>query len=195
MNSADVVHHLHGHCHGFLISRTFPRPLSLVWLIYPAEESFFFPPVVPCTQNHVELAVFPPCQPFISLLILWALYPCRLPYPHLHITTPNSAPCQSPMQHPVGQTSQVHSSSAGESVHTTHTYVLKTDYAFVSIKSRAHNIHDIPLMYLQEETTGTIIFPECHLHEVRSIIIVVCGLHNRVYLSLDLISVVANTRF
>lgn len=82
------------------------------------------------------------------------------------------------MQHYVGQTSQVqdrgdHSSSVGESAYTTHTYVLKTDYAFVSIKSRAHNIHDIPLTYLGEETIGTIVFPESHLHEVRSIIILV----------------------
>ncbi len=82
------------------------------------------------------------------------------------------------MQHSVDQISPVHdrgdhSSSAGESVYTTHTYVLKTDYAFVSIRSRALNIYDIPLMYLEEKTIGTIIFPVCHLHEVRSIIVVV----------------------
>jgi hypothetical protein len=81
------------------------------------------------------------------------------------------------MPHSVGQTLQVYdgycSSSTGEPVHTTHTYVLKTDYAFISIKSRAQNIHDIPLMYLEEETVGTVVFPECYLHEVRSIIVVV----------------------
>lgn len=80
------------------------------------------------------------------------------------------------MPHSVGQTLQVYdgycSSSTGEPVHTTHTYVLKTDYAFISIKSRAQNIHDIPLMYLEEETVGTVVFPECYLHEVRSIIVV-----------------------
>lgn len=82
------------------------------------------------------------------------------------------------MQHSVGQTSQVFDggdcfSPIGEPVHTAHTYVLKTDYAFISIKSRAQNIHDIPLMFAEEETVGTVVFPECHLHEVRSIIVVV----------------------
>jgi hypothetical protein len=82
------------------------------------------------------------------------------------------------MQHSVGQAPQVYdgggySSSIGEPINTTHTYVLKTDYAFVSIKSRAQNIYDIPLIYLEEETVGTVVFPACHLHEVRSIIVVV----------------------
>ncbi|KAH9016385.1 hypothetical protein EDB83DRAFT_2439039 [Lactarius deliciosus] len=76
------------------------------------------------------------------------------------------------MQHSASQTSQVHSLPAGESVYTTHTYILKTDYAFVSVRSRAHNVRDIPLMYLGEETIGTVVFPEWHLREVRSITIV-----------------------
>ncbi|KAH9020217.1 hypothetical protein EDB85DRAFT_533493 [Lactarius pseudohatsudake] len=93
--------------------------------------------------------------------------------PHLHITSPHFAPLQSPMQHSAGQTSQVHSLPAGESVYTTHSYVLKTDYAFVSVRSRARNVRDIPLMYLGEETIGTVVFPEWHLREVWSITIVV----------------------
>lgn len=89
------------------------------------------------------------------------------------------------MQHSVGQTSQVYdggdyTSSIGEPVHTTHTYVLKTDYAFISIKSRAQKSHDIPLMYLEEETVGAVVFPECHLHEIRSIIVVVSQFLDRV---------------
>ena len=81
------------------------------------------------------------------------------------------------MQHFMGQTEQVYEggdySSIGDPVHTTHTYVLKTDYAFISIKSRAQKSYDIPLMYLEEETVGAVVFPECHLPEVRSIIVVV----------------------
>ncbi|KAI9451459.1 hypothetical protein BJY52DRAFT_100985 [Lactarius psammicola] len=81
------------------------------------------------------------------------------------------------MQRSVSQTPQVHdrddpSSSAGDSVYATHTYVMETDYAFVSIRSHARNICDIPLMYLEEKTIGTVVFPECHLHEVRGIIVV-----------------------
>ncbi|KAI9437277.1 hypothetical protein H4582DRAFT_2058272 [Lactarius indigo] len=99
------------------------------------------------------------------------------------VTASNSAPRQSPMQHSGGQTSQAHSSPAGESPHTTHTYVLKTGYAFVSIQSRAHNGRDTPLMYLGEETTGTVVFPEWHLREVQGIIIVSSETETRLMLS------------
>lgn len=90
------------------------------------------------------------------------------------------------MQNPMDQTdhtseSQIYDkrfSSAGE-VHIIHTYVLKTDYASVSIKSRAHNIKDdVPLVtvYSEEDAMGTVVFPERHLHEVRSIIVVLQAL-------------------
>ncbi|KAI9437276.1 hypothetical protein H4582DRAFT_1959002 [Lactarius indigo] len=79
------------------------------------------------------------------------------------------------MQYSVGHTPQVHDRgppSPGESIYATHTYVMKTDYAFVSIRSRARNIHDVPLMYLEEKTIGTVVLSEYHLHEVRSIVVV-----------------------
>ncbi|KAI9451460.1 hypothetical protein BJY52DRAFT_1226623 [Lactarius psammicola] len=81
------------------------------------------------------------------------------------------------MQHSADQIPQVHdrgghSSSAGESSYITHTYTLKVDYALVTIRSSARDIHDPPLMYLEEKTIGTIIFPEYHLEEVRSITVV-----------------------
>ena len=112
----------------------------------------------------------PSCQPLISLLVLIYQPPTAL------LTTSDSVTCN-PMQHFMGQTEQVYEggdySSIGDPVHTTHTYVLKTDYAFISIKSRAQKSYDIPLMYLEEETVGAVVFPECHLPEVRSIIVVV----------------------
>ncbi|KAH9020215.1 hypothetical protein EDB85DRAFT_2153196 [Lactarius pseudohatsudake] len=58
-----------------------------------------------------------------------------------------------------------------EAVYTIHPYDLK-EYAFISIKSHASNTQDVPLVYLGEQTTGSVVFPEYRLHEVRRIIVV-----------------------
>ncbi|KAH9037011.1 hypothetical protein EDB84DRAFT_1577663 [Lactarius hengduanensis] len=75
----------------------------------------------------------------------------------------------------VGQNSEALDSDrhAGvtEAVYTIHPYDLK-EYAFISIKSHASNTQDVPLVYLGEQTTGSVVFPEYRLHEVRRIIVV-----------------------
>ncbi|SRR6266404_3582738 len=55
---------------------------------------------------------------------------------------------------------------------TIHTYNLK-EYAFVSINSHASYGQDVPLVYGEEETTGSVVFPEYRLREVRRIVVIV----------------------
>ncbi len=55
---------------------------------------------------------------------------------------------------------------------TVHTYNLK-EYAFVSINSHASYGQDVPLVYLGEETTGSIVFPEYRLREVERVVVIV----------------------
>lgn len=62
-----------------------------------------------------------------------------------------------------------------EPAHTIHTYNLK-EYAFISINSHAGSTHGVPLVYLGEEATGSVVFPEYRLHEVRRIDVVVSWL-------------------
>ncbi|KAH9165691.1 hypothetical protein EDB89DRAFT_273409 [Lactarius sanguifluus] len=55
--------------------------------------------------------------------------------------------------------------AVAEVICTIHTYDLK-EYAFISIKSHASNTQDVPLVYLGEQTTGSVVFPEYRLHEL-----------------------------
>ena len=59
-----------------------------------------------------------------------------------------------------------------EPVSTIHTYNVK-EYAFISINSHAGSTQGVPLVYLGEEATGSVVFPEYRLHEVRSIVVAV----------------------
>ena len=50
------------------------------------------------------------------------------------------------------------------------TYNLE-EYAFVSINSIAGSTQDVPLVYFGEQITGSVVFPEHRLHEVRRIVV------------------------
>ena len=58
---------------------------------------------------------------------------------------------------------------------TIHTYNLK-EYAFISINSHAGSTQGAPMVYLGEQVTGSVVFPEYRLHEVRSIVVAVSWL-------------------
>ncbi|KAI9451462.1 hypothetical protein BJY52DRAFT_101044 [Lactarius psammicola] len=57
-----------------------------------------------------------------------------------------------------------HAVTVPQAVDTIHTYNLK-EYGLISENSHASNTEDVPLVYLGEETTGSVVFPEYHLHE------------------------------
>jgi hypothetical protein len=90
---------------------------------------------------------------------------------------PSSAPYH-PGPSTVGQILGGDHHAVTEPVYSIHTYNLK-EYAFVSINGHASSAQGDPMLYLGEEITGSVVFPECRLHEVRRIVVAVSWLLGR----------------
>lgn len=87
---------------------------------------------------------------------------------------PGSTPYH-PASSTVGQILGVNHHAVTEPVYSIHTYNLE-EYAFISINGHASSTQGDPMLYLGEDITGSVVFPEYRLREVRSLVVAVSWL-------------------